>query len=261
MLAFPVTSRGRSIGCVIFHSTKSTRPWREEDVRLLRLASESISSFFQRRRAREEKRNAYESVVLLLAVAAEARDPYTESHLQRIRGYSEAIASELGLSPEEVGDMGLASLLHDLGKMRVPDAILTKPGPLSEEEWAVMRRHPIWGEELLPSHPWYWLARQVARWHHENWDGTGYPDGLSGEEIPIAAAITAVADGFDAMTTQRPYKSAWPPGRAISEIRQGKGHRYSPKVVEAFERALRKGEIKRVATTSPPSASDLAKAA
>ncbi|MGD0766235.1 MAG: HD domain-containing phosphohydrolase, partial [Dehalococcoidia bacterium] len=122
-------------------------------------------------------------------------------------------------------------------------------------------RHPIWGEELLPSQSWFGLARQVARWHHENWDGTGYPDGLRGEEIPIAAAITAVADGFDAMTTQRPYKSAWPQIRAVKEIRDSKGLRYSPKVVEAFERALQKGEIKRVALTSPPSSSDLTKAA
>ena len=142
----------------------------------------------------------------LLAVAAEARDPYTESHLQRIKGYSEAIASELGLSPEETKEIGLASLLHDLGKMRVPDHILTKPGPLTDEEWRIMKQHPLWGEELLPSLPWFRLARQVARCHHENWDGEGYPDGLRGEEIPIAAAIAAVADGFDAMTTQRPYK-------------------------------------------------------
>ncbi|MGD0765675.1 MAG: PAS domain S-box protein, partial [Dehalococcoidia bacterium] len=131
MLAFPVTSRGRSIGCVIFHNTKSTRPWRDEDVQLLRLASESISSFFQRRRAAGQRREAYASVVLLLAVAAEARDPYTESHLQRIKGFSEAIASELGLEPQQIKEIGLASLLHDLGKMRVPDAILAKPGPLS----------------------------------------------------------------------------------------------------------------------------------
>jgi HD-GYP domain-containing protein (c-di-GMP phosphodiesterase class II) len=198
---------------------------------------------------------------MLLAVAAEARDPYTENHLLRIRGYSEAIASELGLSPQETREIGLASLLHDIGKMQVPDSILTKPGALTAEEWEIVKQHPTWGEELLSLHPSFEGARQIARWHHENWDGTGYPDGLRGEEIPIGAAVTAVADGFDAMTTQRPYKGAWPPDRAIREIRQNKGLRYSPKVVEAFGRAVRKGEIKRVAMTSPPSVSHLVKAA
>jgi PAS domain S-box-containing protein len=215
----------------------------------------------EQKRIEEDKQRAFEDTVMLLAVAAEARDPYTENHLLRIRGYSEAIAFELGLSPRETREIGLASLLHDIGKMQVPDSILTKPGPLTAEEWEIIRQHSTWGEELLSLHPSFESARQIARWHHENWDGTGYPDGLRGEEIPIGAAVTAVADGFDAMTTQRPYKGAWPPTRATREIRQNKGRRYSPTVVEAFERAARKGEIKRVAMTSPPSVSHLVKAA
>jgi len=233
---------------------------RDEDGRVLAVVG-TVRDITEQKRIAEGKQKAFEDTVMLLAVAAEARDPYTENHLLRIRGYSEAIASELGLSPEETREIGLASLLHDIGKMRVPDPILTKPGPLTAEEWEIIKQHPIWGEELLSLHPSFESARQIARWHHENWDGTGYPDGLRSEEIPIGATITAVADGFDAMTTQRPYKGAWPPNRAIREIRQNKGRRYSPKVVEAFERALRKGEIKKVATTSPPSISELVKAA
>jgi len=221
----------------------------------------AVEDITERKRIEEDKQTAFENTVMLLAVAAEARDPYTENHLLRIRGYSEAIAFELGLSPQETRGIGLASLLHDIGKIRVPDSVLTKPGPLNAEEWEIIKQHPIWGEDLLSLHPSFDGARQVARWHHENWDGTGYPDGLRGEEIPIGAAVTAVADAFDAMTTERPYKGAWPPGRAIREIRQNNGLRYSPKVVEAFERALRQGEIKKVAMTSPPSISDLVRAA
>ena len=213
------------------------------------------------KRIEEDKQRAFENTVMLLAVAAEARDPYTESHLHRIRGFSEAIALELGLSPQETREIGLGSLLHDVGKMRVPDPILAKPGPLTAEEWEIIKQHPIWGQDLLSLQPSLEVARQIARWHHENWDGTGYPDGLRGEEIPIGAAVTAVADSFDAMTTERPYKNAWPPTRAVREIRQGEGRRYSPTVVEAFDRALRKGEIERVAMASPPSISDLVKAA
>jgi PAS domain S-box-containing protein len=200
----------------------------------------------ERQRAEEERRKAYESIVLLLATAAEARDPYTEDHLYRIRGFAEAIAAELGLPPDEIREIGLSSLLHDLGKMRVPDSILTKPGPLSQAEWKIMKQHPLWGEELLSAHPWLETARQIARWHHERWDGTGYPDGLRAERIPLSAAIVTVADALDAMISERPYKGAWPQQQAVREIRMQKGRHFSPDVVEAFNRALRKGEIKRV---------------
>jgi len=246
LLAVPLLSDGKPIGYVRFANMESASNEREEDTRLLRLASESIASFIQRQRAGEDKRKAYESIIFLLATAAEARDPYTEDHLPRIRGFAEAMAAELGLPPGEIREIGLSSLLHDLGKMRVPDSILIKPGPLSQAEWKIMRQHPAWGEELLSTHPWLETARQIARWHHENWDGTGYPDGLRGEEIPLCAAIVAVADGFDAMASDRPYKKAWPSRRAIEEVRAQKGRHYSPDVVEAFNRALRKGEIGRI---------------
>jgi PAS domain S-box-containing protein len=215
----------------------------------------------ERKRAEEERQEAQESTVMLLALAAETRDPFTENHLTRIQGYTEAIASELGLSPDETREIGLAALLHDLGKMRVPDSILTKPGPLSDEEWETMKQHPLWGEKMLPEQPQFDIARQITRHHHENWDGTGYPDGLRGEEIPLSAAIVAVADGFDAMISERPYKGARPPARAVEEIRAGKNQRYSPRVVEAFERALAKGEIKRITKAGAPKPSDVAKAA
>jgi HD-GYP domain-containing protein (c-di-GMP phosphodiesterase class II) len=123
-----------------------------------------------------------------------------------------------------------------------------------------MKRHPLWGEELLATHPWLKTARQIARWHHERWDGSGYPDGLRGEQIPVSAAIVTVADGLDAMISERPYKGAWPPQRAIREIRAQKGRQYSPAVVEAFNRALRKGAIKRV-TIESLRISELARAA
>jgi HD-GYP domain-containing protein (c-di-GMP phosphodiesterase class II) len=246
LLAVPLLSCGKPIGYVRFANMGSASNEREEDIRLLRLASESIASFIERQRAGEDKRKAYESIVMLLATGAEARDPYTEHHLPRIRGIAEAMAAELGLPPSEIREIGLCSLLHDLGKMRVPDSILIKPGPLSQAEWKIMRQHPAWGEELLSTHPWLGTARQIARWHHESWDGTGYPDGLRGEEIPLCAAIVAVADGFDAMASDRPYKKAWPPRQAIVEIRAQKGRQYSPDVVEAFNRALRKGEIARI---------------
>jgi PAS domain S-box-containing protein len=221
----------------------------------------TVEDITEHKMLEKERQGAYERTTLLLAMAAEARDPYTEHHLFRIRGYSEAIALQMGLSPRLSKEIGLASLLHDIGKTRVPDAILTKPGPLTEEEWQVMRRHTIWGEELLPDSPWFTTARQIARSHHENWDGSGYPDGVKEDEIPLSARIVAVADGFDAMTSKRPYKGAWPPARAMRELRDDKGHRYCPQVVEAFERAVAEGTIARIATVRRSNLSDLMKAA
>lgn len=221
----------------------------------------TVEDITEHKNLEQERQRAYERTTLLLAMAAEARDPYTEHHLFRIRGYSEAIALQMELSPEAAKEIGLASLLHDLGKTRIPDAILTKPGPLTPDEWQIMRRHPVWGEELLPDSPWFTTARQIARYHHENWDGSGYPDGLKAETIPLAAAIVAVADGFDAMTSKRPYKGAWPPARAMRELKAATGRRYCPEVVEAFERAVAEGAIARIASVRRSNLSDLMKAA
>jgi PAS domain S-box-containing protein len=221
----------------------------------------TVEDITEHKNMERERQDAYEKTTLLLARAAEARDPYTEHHLFRIRGYSVAIAQEMGLSPGIGEEIGLAALLHDLGKTRVPDAILTKPGPLTEDEWQIMRRHTLWGEKLLPHDPWFETARQITRSHHENWDGTGYPDHLAGTEIPLAATIVAVADGFDAMTSRRPYKGAWPPARAMRELRATKGKRYSPEVVEAFERAVASGAVARIAGVQRRNVSALMKAA
>jgi len=221
----------------------------------------TVEDITEHKMLEEERQNAYERTTLLLAMAAEARDPYTEHHLFRIRGYSEAIALHMGLAPDVAKEIGLASLLHDIGKTRVPDAILTKPGPLTEAEWQVMRRHTIWGEELLPASALFTTARQIARSHHENWDGSGYPDGLKREQIPLSATIVAVADGFDAMTSKRPYKGAWPSARAMRELRSDNRHRYSPQVVEAFERAVAEGTIAHIAGVRRSKLSDLMKAA
>jgi PAS domain S-box-containing protein len=257
----PLMSDGRITGNITLNTVHEKCTWREEDVRLLGMAADSISSFMERQRAGEEKHRAYESILFLLATAAEARDPYTEHHLQRVRGYAETIALELGLSPEEASEVGLFALLHDLGKIRVPDSILIKPGPLSEEEWQIMRKHTIWGEEMLPDDPWFKTAREITRWHHESWNGTGYPDGLHGDMIPIHTAIVSVADGFDAMTSRRPYKAPWPPTRAIREIIKEKGKRYSPAVVDAFRRSIEKGAIERTIVGSRERPGRLGKAA
>jgi diguanylate cyclase (GGDEF)-like protein len=186
---------------------------------------------------------AHEESVLLLAAAAEAYDDRTGSHLHRVRDVTEALARELGYSQQDARELGLASVLHDVGKIRVPPAVLTSPRGLSDEEWNDMRRHTLWGAGLLSGRRGFDLATLVARSHHERWDGAGYPDSLAGEAIPEAAAIVAVADSFDAMTSDRPYRDARPAEEAIAEINACAGTQFSPRVVAALNALYERGEL------------------
>ncbi len=186
---------------------------------------------------------AHTETVLMLASAAEAHDHTTGRHLQRVSGLSEAIARQLGYDDDEARDLALAAVLHDIGKIRVPDIVLGSSSTLAESEWVLMKQHTIWGSEFLAEQQGFELAAAVARSHHERWDGSGYPHGLAGEEIPEAAQITAVADAFDAMTNDRPYRSGRPVAEAIAEIVACSGTQFSPRVVDALVRVWEHDEI------------------
>jgi diguanylate cyclase (GGDEF)-like protein len=181
-----------------------------------------------------------------LADAAEARDPHTAGHLRRIGRFSYALARELSLSEVEATAIAEASAVHDLGKLSLPDEILMKPGKLSEDDWALMRLHPQHGERLIGDSPRFAVERVIARSHHERWDGTGYPDGLRGEQIPLAARIVAVADAFDALTTERPYKPAWSVDDACREIAATSGTLFCPAVVQSLEALWSSGRLARL---------------
>jgi diguanylate cyclase (GGDEF)-like protein len=180
-----------------------------------------------------------------LADAAEARDPHTGGHLRRIRHYSVALAGEMGLSEMEAEAIGAASAIHDLGKLSLPDEVLMRTGKLTDDDWERMRAHPVQGERLIGDSPMFEIERAVARWHHERWDGTGYPDGMRGEQIPLCARIVAVADAFDALTTERPYKAAWPLAEAVGEVQRQKGRLFCPSVVQALEALWGSGALAR----------------
>ncbi|HYR61945.1 MAG TPA: HD domain-containing phosphohydrolase [Actinomycetota bacterium] len=171
-----------------------------------------------------------------LACAAEYRDDETGEHTQRVGVMAARIAEALGMPARDVEHIRLAAPLHDLGKIAIPDAILLKPGRLTPEEWSVMKSHTVLGAEILggSSAPVLLLAEEVARWHHERWDGTGYPAGLAGPAIPIAARVVAVADVFDALTHARPYKHAWALDQAVAEIRRQGGAQFDNTIVDAF---------------------------
>jgi HD-GYP domain-containing protein (c-di-GMP phosphodiesterase class II) len=181
--------------------------------------------------------------VMMLAAAAEAHDRTTGLHLTSIRSLAEALARELGYEEERVAELGLAAVLHDIGKVSVPDTVLSSSGALLGEDWEQMKQHTVWGAEFLSGRPGFDLAASVARWHHERWDGAGYPDGLRDGQIPEAAAIVTVADSFDAMTHDRPYKAGRSLELAIEEIKACAGTQFNPRVVEALVALHERGEL------------------
>ncbi len=192
--------------------------------------------------AAERLSEAQAQTVMMLAAAAEAHDHTTGLHLENVRAVAEAIAREMGYSDEAVWQLGLAAALHDIGKIRVPDDILSSSMRFDSDDWEVgriwdvMKQHSVWGAEFLEARPGFALAAKVARWHHERWDGAGYPDAIAGEQIPEEVTIVTVADAFDAMVHERPYRAARPVEEAIAEIVRCRGLQFNPSVVDALVR-------------------------
>jgi response regulator RpfG family c-di-GMP phosphodiesterase len=197
-------------------------------------------------------REAYDNTVEMLALLAEYKDKTTGMHIRRIAEYTRRIARELGESPVTVEEYGRAACLHDVGKIGIPDYILQKQGPLTHEELTLIRTHTTLGRAILATEPSLAQASEVAHHHHERWDGEGYPDGLSGEDIPLVCRIVAVADVFDALLSRRPYKDdAWTEAQAMAEVRKGAGSSFDPVVVDALERIHARGELDALISTIP----------
>jgi response regulator RpfG family c-di-GMP phosphodiesterase len=178
--------------------------------------------------------DTYRSTLEALGSAIDTRDVGTQAHSRRVRGYSLALARAHGVAKSQLRDLEHGVLLHDIGKIGIPDAILLKPGPLTPAEWAVMRRHPEIGRQMIEKIPFLERAAPIVYHHHERWDGTGYPSGLRGEGIPLGARVFAVADAFDAMTFDRPYSRAISVEAARNEIRRSAGTHFDPAVVDTF---------------------------
>ncbi|MBJ7329630.1 MAG: response regulator [Solirubrobacteraceae bacterium] len=185
----------------------------------------------------EELESARTEEIRRLALASEYRDDVTHEHAQRIGRTSEQLALAMNLDRAAVELIGRAAPLHDIGKVAVPDSVLLKPGPLTKDEFRAMQAHTTIGHQILDKSrsPLLQLAAEIAISHHEHWDGRGYPHGLAGPDIPLAGRIVAVADVFDALTHDRPYKRAWPLEAAHDEIRAQSGAQFDPAAVQAFE--------------------------
>lgn len=193
---------------------------------------------------------AYKDSLIVLAAAIEARDAYTRGHVERVSVYAVIIGDELGLDERQIADLELGAILHDVGKIAVPESILSKPDKLTEAETLEMRKHPLTGAAMIKDVPYLAAAVPCIRYHHERYDGSGYPEGLAGEAIPLNARILAVADTFDALITKRVYRPPCSLDVALDSIRAGSGWLYDPQVVAAFFRAFDKGWLTAAADGS-----------
>lgn len=184
--------------------------------------------------------------ITAIANALDAKDAYTEGHAERVSAYSAHIAEKLGMSEEEVRNIRFVALFHDIGKIGVPDSVLNKPGRLSDDEYGQMKQHTVVGGEIIKDLDMIPGVFVGARYHHERYDGTGYPDGLKGEKIPYIARIIAVADAYDAMTTNRIYRNRLTNEQALSELENGRGTQFDPDAVGALIDMLRTGTLKNL---------------
>lgn len=201
---------------------------------LATLATEALRAAEAERRLAETLEASVGSLAALLGL----RDGYTGRHSDTVVDLCEGVARRVGVTGAEMTHLHIAAHLHDLGKIGVPDQILHKPGPLDDAEWSIMREHPVWGARALESIPGFEEAALAVRHHHERWDGTGYPDGLAAEAIPIGARVIAVCDAYEAMTSHRPYREALPEPLARERIVAGTGSHFDPAVVWGLLDAL-----------------------
>jgi len=230
-LVVPLQVKSQVLGFVYLESGQDISP---SDRELIQIMANQCAAALDNFRLHHSLEESYDQAIDMLAQVAEFKDSATGTHIRRIQAYTQRLSLALGCSQAQADAHGKASRLHDVGKVGIPDQILRKPGPLSEGEFEVIKRHTLIGDAVLKRSPALSAARLVARSHHEKWDGTGYPDGLAGEAIPWVARLVAVVDAFDALISARPYKTSWTPEQAAAEIREGIGTHFDPRIATAF---------------------------
>ena len=250
-LCVPLKLREQSIGVLTVLRESGARPFTEDDEMLLSSIGSQMAVAIENYRLNLDVEHTYVETIMALALAVEAKDPYSAGHSKRVGFYATKIGEAMGLEQEMLRTLQDAGVLHDLGKIGIKDEILLKTTPLTPDEAKIMQQHPIIGEAIVK--PVRSLQKVVAlvRHHHEHFDGSGYPGGLKGEEIPLGARILAVADTYDAMVTDRPYRKRLSIEEARAELRKSAGTQHDPVAIEAFLRVLAEKEQRLAASESP----------
>ena len=240
---------GTIVGMIEVYRT-ADRPFRQDDPRQIDMLAGFAANTYSRIHLAARLEVHYTETIEALVSALEARDPYTEAHAGRIRDTSIALSVAMQVPVEQRRAIRLGSILHDVGKIGVSDAILLKPGPLTEDEWAIMRMHPEIGEKMLQGIDFLTPALPIVRHHHERWDGDGYPDRLRKDQIPVGARIVAVCDSFDAMTSDRQYRAAMSIQEACDELKRGAETQFDPDCVDLLIEVV--GELETVSPSQLP---------
>lgn len=252
LISVPLRIGGEVFGVLNVYDKRSGGSFRKEDLTLLTALAQKAALALENQALHESIYTTLTETLVSLVSTIEARDPYTRDHSQRVTQWAVRIARKMGLSKEETDLLRFAGYLHDIGKIGIRDSILMKPARLTEEEISIIRTHPIIGERIVKPLGLLPLERSVIRHHHERWDGQGYPDGLKGREIPLPARILAVADGFDAMTSDRVYRRSRSPEQALREIEKCAGTQFDKDVVAAFKKAFQaEGELPQARALAP----------
>lgn len=234
ILAVPLKIEDKLIGVAEVVNKKDGREFSPEDIELLESLSTAGALAIQKARLYQDLSDLFISAVRAIADAIEAKDPYTRGHCERMRRFSLIIAEGLNLPEKEKKDLELSALLHDVGKIGIPETILLKDGKPTPDEWNIIKKHPIIGVEILKEIKQLHSVLPGVKYHHERYDGKGYPNGLTGENIPLIARILAVTDSYDAMTSNRPYRKALPEAIAQEELLRLKGQQFDPQCVDIF---------------------------
>ena len=241
-LCFPLIVKSRLTGIIFIGKKINGQEYTKEEIELFKSICNSAATGLENSRLYSELQSTYLSTIKVLVSTIEAKDTYTCGHTERVADYARLIADEMGLSKRDREIVSFGAALHDIGKLGVYENILNKPGALTESEWEIVRSHPEVGANIIKNMKFLEAACDLVRHHHERLDGKGYPDGLRGPEISIGARIVAVADSFDAMTSDRPYRQAFTSDEAMSQLRK-QDDKFDQEIVSYLELLIKKGKI------------------
>jgi response regulator RpfG family c-di-GMP phosphodiesterase len=246
LASYPLLFRGNTIGLLNVVRDDCYMPLTRGQINLLSIIANKVASAIENNRLYEHLQSSYLTAIKALANAIEARDIYTRGHTERVTILADLVASRLGWSEDKRAELKMGCTLHDIGKIGVPDAILNKPTRLTDEERANMEFHPQLGAKILEGIDYLSPAIPYVLYHHEKYDGTGYPHGLSGEDIPIEGRLLAAVDTYDAIVSDRPYRKGAPPEKAIRELRKFKGSQFDPMIVDVLVEIWKEGLIEQL---------------